>query len=155
MQFKRFDRMSHVMREAADPLYNKSLLRLAADAVGSGRLAAPDGAATAANPACGDTVTMTVALHDGRIAAIAHDTRACLLTQASAAILGRIGPGMDANALAALQRGVLAMLKSGSAPPLADYDAFEGACALPGRHICVLLPIQALLEALERAEPGA
>jgi NifU-like protein involved in Fe-S cluster formation len=142
------------MSEANDPLYRKALLRLAADATGAGHLPAPDAAATAVNPACGDRVTVEVTLEGGRLGALAHDTRACLLTQASAAILGAVAPGLDAAALAALETGVRAMLKDGAPPPLAPYAAFDGAAALPGRHVCVLLPFQALRSALESVGPA-
>jgi nitrogen fixation NifU-like protein len=139
------------MSEADDPLYRKALLRLAADAVGAGHLPAPDAAATAANPACGDRVTVEIALRGDCVGALAHDTQACILTQASAAILGAVAPGLDRAALAALEKGVQAMLKDGAPPPLAPYAAFDAAAALPGRHVCVLLPFQALREALELA----
>jgi nitrogen fixation NifU-like protein len=142
------------MSEASDPLYKKALLRLAADAAGAGTLPAPDAEATAANPACGDRVRVTVTLKDGRVAQLAHDTHGCLLTQASAAILGAAGPGLDAKALAVLEAGVRAMLKDGAPPPLSAYGAFEGAAEIPGRHVCVLLPLQALRDALELAEPA-
>lgn len=142
------------MSEAADPLYRRALLRLAADAAGAGRLPAPDASATAANPACGDTVTIDLTLQGASVTALAHDTRACILTQASAAILGATAPGLTRAALAALEDGVRAMLKDGGPPPLDAYAAFDGAAALPGRHVCVLLPFQALREALELAEPG-
>jgi nitrogen fixation NifU-like protein len=142
------------MSEASDPLYRKALLRLAADATGAGRLAAPHASATAANPACGDRVTVEVTMEDGRITALAHDTRACILTQASAAILGAAAPGLAPAALTALEDRVRAMLKTGAPPPLPEYEAFDGAIAVPGRHVCVLLPFQALRDALELAEPG-
>jgi nitrogen fixation NifU-like protein len=138
------------MSEAFDPLYRKALLRLAADATGAGHLRAPNASATAANPACGDSVTVELALDGDTITALAHDTRACILTQASAAILGAAAPGLDRAALAALEAGVKAMLKDGALPPLPSYAAFDGAAALPGRHVCVLLPFQALREALEQ-----
>jgi NifU-like protein involved in Fe-S cluster formation len=140
------------MSEASDPLYRKALLRLAADATGAGHLAAPHAAATAANPACGDTVTVELAMEGGRIAAFAHDTHACILTQASAAILGAAAPGLDRAGLAALEDGVRAMLKTGAPAPLPAYEAFDGAAALPGRHVCVLLPFAALRRALEETE---
>jgi NifU-like protein involved in Fe-S cluster formation len=137
------------MSEASDPLYRKALLRLAADAAGAGRLPAPDAVATAANPACGDRITVEIAFHGGRVCALAHDTQACILTQASAAILGAAAPGLDTTALEALETGVRAMLKEGAPPPLPAYAAFDGAATLPGRHVCVLLPFQALRKALE------
>jgi NifU-like protein involved in Fe-S cluster formation len=144
------------MREASDPLYKKELLRLAADATGAGRLPRPDASATAANPACGDRVTMEVALSGGRIAGLAHDTHACVLAQASAAILGTHAPGASRAQLAALKDAVASMLKGGAVPvaPFGDYGVFEGVAGHAGRHTCVLLPLTALLQALEAAEPG-
>jgi len=138
------------MSEVSDPLYKKALLRLAADATGAGTLPAPDAIAVAANPACGDTVTMAVTMAHDLITALAHDTHGCLLTQASAAILGQSGIGLGAAGLAELEAGVRAMLKDGAPAPLPAYAAFDGAASHPGRHVCVLLPIKALRDALEQ-----
>jgi NifU-like protein involved in Fe-S cluster formation len=145
------------MSEASDPLYRKELLRLAADAAGAGRLPQPHAAATAANPACGDRITMQVAVAGGRVTALAHDTHACVITQASAAILGAHAAGHTKDDLAALKGAVAAMLKGGAVPssPFAGYAVFEGVAAHPGRHSCVLLPLTALIDALETGEPGA
>lgn len=144
------------MNEASDPLYRKALLRLAADATGAGRLPSPDATATAVNPACGDRITIDVTLAEGRLAALAHDTHACVITQASAAILGAHAAGRSRDELAALKGAVTGMLKGGAAPavPFADYAVFDGVAAHPGRHSCVLLPLTALLDALESSEPG-
>jgi nitrogen fixation NifU-like protein len=144
----------------SDPLYRKELLRLAADAEGAGRLDAPDGSATLHNPACGDRVTVDVRLADGRVTALAHRTEACVLAQASAAILGAHAKGLDQSGLKALQRTVAAMLSGGAAPnaPFQDYAVFDGVAGHKGRHKCVLLPLEAALEAIaisEAAEPGA
>ena len=136
-----------------DPLYRRELLRLAADATGAGRLAAPDATASVHNPACGDRVTVELALTDGRVTALAHTTQACVLTQASAALLAGMAPGQDRLGLAALAASVQAFLNG--APSPAGYGVFDGVAAHAGRHVCVLLPLQAALEALERAEPGA
>lgn len=134
-----------------DLLYRRDLLRLAADVRHAGHLPAPHAAATERNPACGDQVTVELALEGGRITALAHDTRACLLTQASAALLAAWGPGHDRAALAGLADKVQAMLAHGAPPPAPGYGAFQGAAELPGRHVCVLLPIRAALKALDGA----
>ena len=141
----------------SDPLYRKELLRLAADATGAGRLKQPHGSATVHNPACGDRITVDVRVAEGRISALAHDTRACVLTQASAAILGAEARGLDRAALKVLADEVAAMLKGGEAPraPFQAYDAFEGVAGHKGRHACVLLPLEAALEALDATKPGA
>jgi NifU-like protein involved in Fe-S cluster formation len=140
----------------SDPLYKPALLRLAADATGAGRLSVPCATGTAFNPACGDKVTIDVAADGGRIAAIAHDTKACVLTQASAAILGAEISGLTRDEVSALHKAVSAML-SGAKPPPAPFDifsVFDGVARHRNRHRCVLLPIEAVLSALDALEQG-
>lgn len=139
----------------SDPLYKPALLRLAADATGAGRLSVPCGTATAFNPACGDKVTVDVAIEDGRIAAIAHDTKACVLTQASAAILGGEIAGLSHDEVIGLHTAVHAMLAGGQPPPAPfdTYSVFDGVADHRNRHRCVLLPIEAVLSALSVLDP--
>jgi NifU-like protein involved in Fe-S cluster formation len=136
-----------------DPLYRRELLRLAADASGAGHLPEPHARATAHNPACGDRVTVELALADGHITALAHTTQACVLTQASAALLAAAAPGQDRAGLSALAEEVRAFLNGAAPPP--GFDVFDGVASHAGRHVCVLLPFEAALKALEIAEPGA
>lgn len=143
-----------------DPLYRKEILRLAANAAGAGRLAHPTASATLFNPACGDRVTVDVMLADGRITALAHHTNACVLTQASAAILGADAVGLNRNEIIALADAVQTLLGGGAAPPAPfdSYAAFDALGAYRPRHTCVLLPLRAAMEAmeiLELSEPGA
>ncbi len=137
-----------------DELYPRALLRLAADAQGAGRLERPDAVGEAHNPACGDRVHVELALAEGRITALAHQTQACVLTQASAALLAVQAPGLDAAGLAELSAGVQAMLAAGGPAPQ-GYGVFDGVAGHAGRHVCVLLPIRAALKALEDAQEGA
>jgi NifU-like protein involved in Fe-S cluster formation len=136
----------------SDPLYRKELLRLAADAHGAGRLAAPHASGTMFNPACGDKVTMDLELESGRITMIGHDTRACVLSQASASILGETLRGADRAAVERLRQEIAAMLASRAGaptPPFERYAVFEGAVAYESRHRCVLLPLDAALAAFD------
>jgi nitrogen fixation NifU-like protein len=136
-----------------DPLYRRELLRLAADAAGAGHLSSPDAAATVHNPACGDRVTVELMLARGRITDLAHATEACVLTQASAALLAAMAPGRDRAALTALAEDVRMFLKGGAAPE--GYGVFDGVAGHAGRHVCVLLPLEAALKALEDAQESA
>ena len=136
-----------------DPLYRRELLRLAADATGAGHLPEPHAMATAHNPVCGDRVTVELALANGHITALAHATRACVLTQASAALLADAAPGQDQAGLSALAQDVRAFLNGATPPP--GFGVFDGVVSHAGRHVCVLLPFEAALKALEAAEPGA
>ncbi len=133
--------------DLSDPLYRRELLRLAADATGAGRLASPDATASLHNPACGDRVTVELALAGNRITTLAHVTQACVLTQASAALLAGTAPGLDAAGLGALADGVRAFLKGAPAPE--GYGVFDGVAGHAGRHVCVMLPLEAALKALQ------
>jgi NifU-like protein involved in Fe-S cluster formation len=130
-----------------DPLYRREILRLAANAAGAGHLPAPDAAATVHNPACGDLVTVELALEDGRISALAHTSQACVLTQASAALLAGAALGRDRAGVEELAATVRGFLTGGTAPD--GYGVFDGLVAHTGRHRCVLLPLEAALKALE------
>ena len=136
-----------------DPLYRRDLLRLAADATGAGHLPEPDAMASVYNPACGDRVTVELTLAEGRITTLAHTTQACVLTQASAALLAAKAPGRDRTDLAALAATVRGFLRGG--PPAEGYGPFEGIRDHAGRHVCVLLPLEAALKALESTEVSA
>jgi NifU-like protein involved in Fe-S cluster formation len=136
-----------------DPLYRREILRLAADATGAGHLPHPDAMATAHNPACGDRVTVELAMDAEGVTALAHVTQACVLTQASAALLAAQAPGQTHAGLVALADGVRAFLKGGTAPE--GYGVFDGVASHAGRHVCVLLPLEAALKALESAKKGA
>ena len=137
----------------SDPLYAKDLLRLAANAVGAGRLQPCDAEGDAHNPTCGDRVSVTLRLDERKnISAIAHETSACVLAQASASILGAHLAGADRAAVERLRADVAAMLREGKTPPapFADFVTLAGAAAYRNRHSCVLLPIDAVLDALSK-----
>ncbi len=137
-----------------DPLYRKELLRLAADATGAGRLPEECHTGRAFNPTCGDRVTVDIAIENERVAGIAHDTKACVLTQASASILGAELEGLSREDVVGLRRTVVAMLEGGEPPkaPFDVYRAFDGVIAHRNRHACVLLPFEAVLAAFDASE---
>jgi NifU-like protein involved in Fe-S cluster formation len=138
----------------SDLPYTTDVLRLAAEANGAGRLPPPCVSHTEHNPACGDRSTVDLRIEEGRVIAIAHDTKACVLTQASASILGAALPGRDHTELARLREEVSTMLKGGAAPtgPFTRYAHLSDVARHPGRHRCVLLPIDAALKAFEVSE---
>ncbi|HTT97424.1 MAG TPA: iron-sulfur cluster assembly scaffold protein [Rhizomicrobium sp.] len=136
----------------SDPLYKKALLRLAANATGAGRLPDPHCTGTAHNPACGDKVIVDLAIEDDRIVGIALEAKACVLTQASASILGGDATGLSRREIAALHEAVSAMLADGAEAPAAPFNTyaeFEGAAEHRNRHRCVLLPIEAVMLAFD------
>lgn len=137
----------------SDPLYKKEILRLAADAHGAGHLSEPHITGEAHNPACGDKITVEIAVDDnGRVRDVAHTTKACVLTQASASILGEKLKGATREQVEDLANQIAQMLIAKSpppAPPFESYAVFDGAVPHRNRHRCVLLPIDAALAAFE------
>ena len=138
----------------SDLLYSKDVLRLAAEAKGAGRLSHTDGTYAEHNPACGDRATVDLRVENGRVAAMAHDTKACVLAQASASILGAGLQGCTLADVKALRTQIVDMLK-GSAPPkepFGRYGALNEAASFPSRHRCVLLPVDAAIKAFEASQ---
>jgi nitrogen fixation NifU-like protein len=135
----------------SDDLYQESLLRLARGVAGASRLDRPDGSARIDNPLCGDEVTFDARLRAGRIEAVGLRVRGCALCQASAAVLARSAPGRTPEEIAAVRRALAAMLAEAGAPPWGELEVFRPVRAVPSRHACVLLPFDALGEALGEA----
>ena len=96
-------------------LYQQALLDLAKAAHGAGALPSPDGSALRDSPLCGDRVRMQVTLADGRVSALAHDVKGCLLCQAAASLLGLHGAGLNPEEVQALRGQVAAALEIGRA----------------------------------------
>jgi len=139
-------------------LYSARILGLAADIPHHGRLAAPQGTARRRSPLCGSTVTADVMVKDGRIAAFAQDVKACALGQASAAVLGAVVIGRTLPELHAARDGLRAMLKGDGPVPAAPFEGYE--VLLPARdytnrHASILLPLEAICEAMEAALAAA
>ncbi len=136
---------------AAD-LYNERILALARSREGAGSLDEPRIRVTRDNPLCGDRITLDVRLEDGRIAAIAHRTRGCMLTEAAAALVARLARGATPEDAAALREAVAGLLAGRDDGPVPeDLGVFAPVTAVKSRHECVLLPFDALVEAARAA----
>ena len=123
---------------------------------GRGRLDAPDASATVDNPLCGDRVTID--LRRGgpsggdRVSEIGQVVRGCVLCEAAAAVIVEAGTGAAESDLRAASDRVRRMLGHGGPPPEGAWKKAEMFLPVrphPSRHDCVLLPFQALLEALD------
>lgn len=138
----------------SDLLYAKDVLRLAADASGAGRLPAPDGSYLEHNPTCGDRTIVDLRVENGRVTAMAHDTKACVLAQASASILGSRLKGSTHADLLGVHAQIVEMLKGGNPPkaPFDRYGALAEVAGFPSRHRCVLLPVDAAIKAFEASQ---
>lgn len=134
----------------SDALYQQALKDLAQAADGAGRLDMPGASVRLDNPLCGDRITLDLTLENGRVTALAHETKGCLLCRAAAALLGRAAPGHSAEELTAAHAEIIALLKGEIAAPThwPALASFSPVRAHKSRHGCVLLPFRALQDAL-------
>jgi len=128
-------------------IYQTAFLKLAGRASGAGRLVDPDATATTHNPMCGDRIIMDLKLDGDRITALGYDIRACLVCQASASIVGDTAVGRTLSELHDQSEAVRAYLRDTADAP-DDYSDFEAVKAHISRHHCVLLPYQAIQDAV-------
>lgn len=131
-------------------LYQAAIMRAAADAVGAGLLPQPDRQAVVHNPLCGDRIAVALRLDaDGRVAAMGHETKACLLCQAAASVLATSIAGHDAADMAALPARLEDALKGEAWPTdWPGFDIFTPVRQASSRFTCVLLPARAVAQAL-------
>jgi NifU-like protein involved in Fe-S cluster formation len=141
-----------------DELYHQAILELAKQAGRTPRLEAPDASVTVDNPLCGDRITLDLSLADGRVEAIGHKVRGCLLCQAAAAVIAARAPGETPAVLHEVAGQLAEAVRKGSAPAAGRWPelaAFAPVHRHKSRHDCVLLPFEALTQALAEAEAGA
>ena len=133
----------------SDRLYQERIVALAKAKTGAGKLAAPTKSARRDNPLCGDRVSIDVTLDDrGRIAEIAHQVRGCLLCQASASALASVAVGRDAASIADLRHDAERAIGREIGEAHEPFSAFAPVREHRSRHECVLLPFEALEDAL-------
>jgi len=136
-------------------IYNRRILELAGDIPRLGRLDKPDASATAHSKLCGSTVTVDLALRDGRVADFAHDVKACALGQASSSIMARNVIGATPEELRDVRDQVRRMLKENGAPPSgkwADVAVLEPVRDYKARHASTMLTFDAVVSALDKIE---
>lgn len=130
----------------AAALYSDAVVALAARK--PERLAAPTVSAQRNNPLCGDRVTVDLAVADGVIQGVGGDVRGCALCCASLIAMIDDLPG---RSLAALPERIETVRRAVVATAIAPEDPLAPLLDKPvprPRHRCVLLPWDALTDAL-------
>jgi nitrogen fixation NifU-like protein len=140
---------------SAAEIYQQAIKSLATEATGHGTLESPSGRAFLDNPLCGDCVEMQVSVAEGRIRALAHDVKGCLLCRAAASAIGKRAPGADLADIERIGAQVADMLRDGSPAP-AGWDELAVFAPVHGhtsRYRCVQLPFEALAAAMRPTDP--
>lgn len=135
----------------SENIYQQGIKVLAAAEHGAGHVENADATVTQDNPLCGDRVTLELKLQNGRITALSHNVRGCLLCRAAASAIGEVAVGLLVADVEAVQMEVAAMLKGEALPdwPVRwqSLSLFKPVQAHKSRHNCVLLPFKALIAA--------
>ncbi len=135
-----------------DDLYREIIIDHYRNPRHKGALAAPTATCEGQNPLCGDEVTVSVAVHDDRLAGVAFQGSGCSISQASASMMTEavLGKSLDEvkdliDSFTALMRG------SDDVDPesLGDLEALTGVRKFPVRVKCATLGWHTLEEALE------
>jgi NifU-like protein involved in Fe-S cluster formation len=135
------------------PLYTMEILRLAGSLPDPARLERVDGSAELRSPTCGSTVHTEVQINDvNRVMAVSQQVRACAFGQATAALVARHGPGHDRDEVAEALAALNAWLEGSRDDPGGwGLGALAPARTRTSRHGAILLPLRALLAAIEDA----
>ncbi|WP_072385302.1 iron-sulfur cluster assembly scaffold protein [Hyphomicrobium sp. CS1BSMeth3] len=140
------------MTELSD-LYSQRIIELAATIPPAGHLAAPDATASAHSKLCGSTIAIELAMNGDRVTEYAQTVKACLLGQASAAVMARNIVGSSDAELREVAAEMRRMLKENGTPPggrWADLSALEPVREVKGRHASTLLAFEAVVRALDQ-----
>jgi NifU-like protein involved in Fe-S cluster formation len=135
-----------------DAIYNTKLLELAAHIPCSERLKSPDATANAHSKLCGSTITIDLKMSGERVAAFGQTVKACLLGQATAAVVGGHIIGATTSEVRAAAAAMRSMLKENGSPPtgrFADLKLLEPARHYKARHGSVMLVFDALEQAFD------
>lgn len=136
------------------PLYTIEILRLAGSLPDPVELDRVDGSAQMRSPTCGSTVRTEVQMDGGVVKAVSQQVRACAFGQASAALVAQHAKGRNRDEVAEALAGLAGWLDGsrdgpGGASGSWGFEALAPARSRTSRHGAILLPLRALLAAIE------
>ena len=138
-----------------DEIYNRKILKLAADIPHLERLSMPDATAIAHSKLCGSKVTIDLNMKDGVVTDFGQDVKACALGQASSSVMGRHVVGSTAPELRLLREQMYKMLKEQGTPPTGKWAELEALLPVrdyKARHASTLLTFDAVVDAMNQIE---
>jgi nitrogen fixation NifU-like protein len=145
------------MNESLDQMYREVILDHYKSPRGRRPISKTDFTSEGHNPACGDDITLKIALSDGIITEVFADSRGCAISTASSSIMAELIKGKGIDEAQKLAANVKKMLKGEDANlpnDLGDIEALEGVRQFPVRIKCALLGWMTLLEGIRNYESG-
>lgn len=119
-----------------------------------GRLSTPTHQGAQTNHLCGDDVLVQCRVHNGVVAEVAFDGRACSVSQASASLMTEAVRQLSVGSVLSLAEAFTARLHGQATaheePRLGHLEGLFEVARFPARITCALLPWKALVAALEQ-----
>ena len=145
--------------EELKDLYREILLDYFHSGTHKGRLDPADFITAGINPVCGDHLTLTAKVADGKIKALRFDGHGCVISQSSAAMMAEALEGKTPAEAIALARefkdGMLGHKTFAEfSQPLEELKALEGVARFPIRVKCATLAWNTVLAGLKSLEEG-
>jgi NifU-like protein involved in Fe-S cluster formation len=141
-----------------EDIYSDKILQLSANMPRTGRLKQPHATASAHSKLCGSRITIDLEMEGGVVTDYAQDVRACLLGQASAAIVGAIIVGSSPAEVREVAARMRRMLKEGGTPPEGrwrELAILEIVRDYKARHASTLLVFDAVEDAISQIEKNS
>lgn len=138
------------------PPYTKDILRLAAGQEHHGTLARLDAHVARRSRTCGSSILLDLAMTDGRVTDIAVMVEACAYGQAAATLMTRHANGKSEADVVQALAGLQAWFDGRTDVPEGwpELDRLAPVRERAGRHGAVLLPFEALAQAMREAGNG-
>ncbi len=136
-------------------MYNDEIINYAANISRIGSLPKADASARAVSRLCGSEIEVDISFEQDKVSAFAHRVAACLLGQASAAVVAEAIVGSSKTELRALIQTARAMLREQGAPPQGRFAALKILQSMhpyKTRHPSMLLVFDALEDCLNAIE---
>jgi nitrogen fixation protein NifU and related proteins len=134
-----------------EDLYHDAIIEWSKRTGHTGHLKHADKKGTVSNPLCGDQVTVELRMDGETIKSIAFQVRGCLLCRASSYQLAELAEGLSLEKIIEIRNDLDLMFKTNCSDPAGFPESlrlFFPVRLHKSRHSCVLLPYDAVTDAL-------
>jgi nitrogen fixation NifU-like protein len=139
-----------VQSASVEAMYQDIILEHYRKPRNKGELPGATGSAHISNPTCGDEVTVETIVDGGVIRDVRFTGQGCSIAQASASMMTEMAKGATIGAVRRTRGAIERLLRREpvTRDALGDLIAFEAVARYPARISCVLMPWQALEQAI-------
>ena len=134
-----------------EDIYHDAIIEWSKKTAHIAHLEHADRKGTASNPLCGDQITVELRMEDGVIQSMAVQVRGCVLCKASSSLLAELAESLTLDKIKMIRHDLESLLRSADDFPPGfpeGLSMFLPVRAHKSRHSCVLLPYDAVINAM-------